>query len=67
MVHSADDGAVPVANTENYAKNLTDKGGDVTKIILPVGGHGFGFRTSGEISYWTGYLDVWLSANILKK
>ncbi|HLW06021.1 MAG TPA: alpha/beta hydrolase [Marinilabiliaceae bacterium] len=67
IVHSADDGAVPVANTEKYAKSLTDKGVGVTKIILPIGGHGFGFRTSGDIAYWTGYLDVWLKANVLKK
>ncbi|MCA1744789.1 MAG: alpha/beta hydrolase [Bacteroidales bacterium] len=65
ILHSADDGAVPVANTEQYAQNLTQKGVSVTKIILPVGGHGFGFRTSGEVAYWTGYLDIWLKNNIL--
>lgn len=65
ILHSADDGAVPVANTEQYAQNLTQKGVPVTKIILPVGGHGFGFRTSGEVAYWTGYLDIWLKNNIL--
>lgn len=65
MLHSADDGAVPVINTEQYAQNLTQKGVQVTKIILPVGGHGFGFRTSGEVAYWTAYLDIWLKNNIL--
>lgn len=50
MLHSADDGAVPVINTEQYAHNLTQKGVAVTKIILPVGGHGFGFRTTGHVA-----------------
>lgn len=65
ILHSADDGAVPVINTEQYAQNLTQKGVAVTKIILPVGGHGFGFRTSGAVAYWTAYLDIWLKNNIL--
>ena len=51
MLHSADDGAVPVINTEQYAQSLSKKGVAVTKIILPTGGHGFGFRTSGDVAY----------------
>ncbi len=65
MLHSADDGAVPVVNTDQYAQNLTQKGVPVTKIILPVGGHGYGFRSSGQVAYWTAYLDIWLKNNIL--
>jgi acetyl esterase/lipase len=67
MIHAFDDGAVPVANTEMYATNLAAKGVDVTKIIIPRGGHGFGFRTTGVAAYWTGYLETWLRANILGK
>jgi acetyl esterase/lipase len=65
LLHSADDGAVPVINTEQYAKTLIKKGVPVTMIILPRGGHGFGFRTSGVVAYWTDYLDIWLKNNIL--
>lgn len=67
MVHSSDDGGVPVANTENYANNLVKKGGNVTKIIVPIGGHGYGFRTTDKINYWTGYLETWLNANVINK
>ncbi|MGQ1945916.1 alpha/beta hydrolase [Geofilum sp. OHC36d9] len=67
MIHAFDDGSVPVANTEMYATNLAGKGVDVTKIIIPRGGHGFGFRTTGAAAYWTGYLETWLRANVLGK
>ena len=67
MIHAFDDGSVPVANTEMYATNLAGKGVDVTKIIIPKGGHGFGFRTTGVAACWTGYLETWLRANVLDK
>lgn len=67
LVHSADDKVVPVTNTESYANNLTSKGVNVTKIILPIGGHGYGFKTSEDVFYWTEYLAIWLNANILNK
>nr|WP_321407772.1 alpha/beta hydrolase [uncultured Carboxylicivirga sp.] len=66
MVHAIDDGAVPVENTDRYAKNLFNKGGDVTKVILPIGGHGFGFATDRPVAYWTQYLEVWLKTNVIK-
>ena len=66
MVHAINDGAVPVANSDRYANNLHAKGGSVTKIILPEGGHGFGFDPKRPVAYWTGYLKVWLKANIIK-
>ncbi len=64
LVHSLDDGAVPVENTDRYANNLFEKGGDVTKVILPIGGHGFGFDAKRPVAYWTQYLDVWLKTNV---
>lgn len=66
MVHAIDDGAVPVANTDRYASSLHQKGGVVTKVILPLGGHGFGFDPKRPVAYWTDYLDVWLKNNIIK-
>lgn len=64
MVHSLDDGAVPVVNTDVYANNLFKAGGKVTKVILPIGGHGFGFDPKRPVAYWTGYLETWLRANV---
>lgn len=67
ILHAADDRAVPVQNTEAYAGGLQKHGVPFTKIILPEGGHGFGFRTEGPAAYWTSYLDTWLKAFILTK
>jgi acetyl esterase/lipase len=64
MVHSLDDGAVPVGNTDVYANNLFKAGGKVTKVILPIGGHGFGFDPKRPVAFWTGYLDIWLKTNV---
>lgn len=64
LVHAIDDGLVPMKNSDVYADNLFAKGGKVTKVILPFGGHGFGFDTQRPIGYWTGYLKTWLNANV---
>ncbi|MBR8536468.1 alpha/beta hydrolase [Carboxylicivirga sediminis] len=66
LVHSLDDNAVPVENTYRYANNLFENGGDVTKVILPIGGHGFGFDAKRPVAYWTQYLGVWLKSNVMK-
>nr|WP_319400013.1 alpha/beta hydrolase [uncultured Carboxylicivirga sp.] len=66
MVHAINDGAVPVENSDRYAQNLFEKGGDVTKVILPTGGHGFGFAADRPVAYWTQYLEVWLKTKIIK-
>ena len=65
LIHAINDDAVPVQNSDLYAENLYEKGGDVTKIILPFGGHGFGFREEIPVSSWTNYLEVWLKTRIL--
>ena len=67
LIHAIDDTAVPLQNSDVYAANLFLKGGDVTKIVLPLGGHGFGFRTNTPISWWTNYLEVWLKTRILSE
>jgi acetyl esterase/lipase len=67
MVHALNDKAVPIENSNRYAQNLFEKGGDVTKIILPDGGHGFGFRDNSPVSWWTQYLEVWLRIKNLSK
>lgn len=60
MIHALDDKAVPVQNSDRYAQNLFEKGGDVTKLIIPAGAHGFGFRQNTPVSWWTQYLETWL-------
>lgn len=67
MVHALNDKAVPIENSDQYAQNLFEKGGDVTKVILPAGGHGFGFRDDSPVSWWTQYLEVWLRIKNLSK
>ncbi|MBN2165545.1 MAG: alpha/beta hydrolase [Marinilabiliaceae bacterium] len=66
MVHAIDDRAVPVENTDRYAVSIIKSGGDVTKVILPQGGHGFGFDSKRPVAYWTQYLEVWLKNHIIK-
>lgn len=67
MVHAINDKAVPVENSDRYAQTLFEKGGDVTKVILPAGGHGFGFREDTPVGWWTQYLEVWLRIKNLSK
>ncbi|SKB35171.1 alpha/beta hydrolase [Alkalitalea saponilacus] len=64
LVHSMDDRAVPLENSLRYADALSEKGVDVTQLILPFGGHGYGFRENSGVEYWIEYLDVWLKNKI---
>ncbi len=65
LVHSLDDTAVPSENSDRYAKSLSEVGVHVTKVILPIGGHGYGFDELRPVAYWTKYLDVWLKINVM--
>lgn len=67
VVHAIDDNAVPIRNSDLYAENLFKKGGDITKVTLPSGGHGFGFKINSPVGYWTEYLEVWLKTKKLSK
>jgi acetyl esterase/lipase len=64
IIHAIDDKSVVAQNSSIYAENLYKNGGDVTKIILPTGGHGFGYRDSSPVAYWTLYLETWLNSRI---
>ncbi len=65
LIHSLNDLAVPIKNSDIYAENLYKKGGDVTKIVLPYGGHGFGFKPDSQVSWWAKYLEIWIKTRII--
>jgi acetyl esterase/lipase len=64
LVHAIDDKAVPSQNSDYYCKALYKAGVQGTKVILPTGGHGFGFDPQRPIAYWTSYLETWLKVNV---
>lgn len=62
---SADDRAVPVANSLRYAEALSNHGVPFSLHVYPTGGHGWGFRDSFIYKrQWTGELEAWLRVRI---
>lgn len=62
---SADDRAVPVANSLRYAEALSKHGVPFSLHVYPTGGHGWGFRDNFIYKrQWTGELEAWLRARI---
>lgn len=61
IMHSSDDGAVPVANSVNYYMALVKNGVPASLHTYPIGGHGWGYG-EGFIykRQWTGELEKWL-------
>lgn len=58
---SADDKAVPVQNSLEYASALASAGVPVSLHVFPIGGHGWGFRDSFQYKQlWTSELAHWL-------
>lgn len=65
IMHSSDDGAVPVSNSVNYYLALVKNKVPATLHTYPVGGHGWGFRDSFKYKrQWTGELEKWLREEI---
>ena len=65
---SADDEAVPLANSLRYFDALTQSGVFSSMHIYPSGGHGWGFRDSFKYKReWTTELEDWLSKEIISK
>ena len=61
IMHSSDDGAVPVANSVNYYMALVKNKVSASLHTYPIGGHGWGFRDSFIYKrQWTGELEKWL-------
>ena len=59
IVHAADDGAVPVANSLNYASALSNYKVPVDLHIMAKGGHGFGLTNKTTEEYWFDRLATW--------
>lgn len=61
LAHCADDKAVRVNDSLDYAAQLAAAGVDVTLLVYPRGGHGWGFRNSFKYKpMWTAELENWL-------
>ncbi|ADQ79830.1 putative xylanase [Paludibacter propionicigenes WB4] len=61
IVHAKDDGAVPIANSENLLKALKAKNVPAELHTFDVGGHGFGMRKNGiPADNWPELLKTWL-------
>ncbi len=63
--HTAEDGAVPVANSLIYAKALTDNKVPVELHIYPFGGHGLSTadkHTCDEVTEIIAYNSIWLDS-----
>lgn len=61
ILHAEDDEGVAPQNTRAYAKALRKHDVEVKEIILPEGGHGFGFKKESPAFKWTEYLEEWLN------
>ncbi len=67
IMHSSDDGSVPVANSLNYYAALLKNKVPAALHIYPIGGHGWGFRDSFKYKrQWPGALEKWLREEILR-
>ena len=68
MVHARDDGAVPIANSENMLKSLQKNKVPAKLVIYDEGGHGFGMRKKGiPVENWPEELKSWLKERKLIK
>ncbi|HRZ98546.1 MAG TPA: alpha/beta hydrolase [Paludibacter sp.] len=66
MVHATDDGAVPIANSQQLLKALQDKKVSAELQIFEKGGHGFGMRKKGiPADNWPELLKKWLKTQKL--
>jgi acetyl esterase/lipase len=59
LVHAADDKAVPVSNSLNYAAELANKNIPVDLHVMAKGGHGFGLKNKTTEEYWFDRLATW--------
>jgi dipeptidyl aminopeptidase/acylaminoacyl peptidase len=59
LVHAADDKAVPLANSLNYAAALTNFNIPVDLHVMAKGGHGFGLKNETTEEYWFDRLATW--------
>jgi len=60
IVHAADDGAVPLRNSLEFAARCSENGVPVTCHVFAEGGHGFGLKGRGDSADWPLLLEKWL-------
>jgi acetyl esterase/lipase len=61
IVHSIDDGAVPVANAQRYYEACRAHDVPVEMHLYETGGHGYGmWATEGSVAAWPAVLEGWL-------
>ena len=61
IAHSKDDPTVPIRDSEIYVEQLQKNGVAVKFLVLPDGGHGWGFKDSfAHKQEWTSALAEWL-------
>lgn len=65
IVHSADDGAVPVGNSIKYYEALLKNGILSEMLLYPNGGHGYGMNNKTTKDKWMDNLKTWMEANKL--
>lgn len=64
LLHSGDDGAVPVANSLRYYAACVEMGVPAEMHVFPTGGHGFGmFRGDRPVDQWPNLLKAWMVSN----
>lgn len=68
IVHAKDDGAVPIANSENLLKALQANKVSAELQVYDIGGHGFGMRKKNiPADNWSEVLKAWLiKQNLIK-
>ncbi|MFW5754405.1 MAG: alpha/beta hydrolase [Marinilabiliaceae bacterium] len=64
ILHAGDDEGVHPRNTRVYAEALRKHDVEVEEIILPAGGHGFGFKKESPAFVWTDQLETWLKETL---
>lgn len=60
LIHAADDGAVPVRNSTEFAAACAEKKVPVVLQVTSEGGHGFGLSGRGDSANWPVLLERWL-------
>ena len=60
LVHAKDDGAVPVANSTTYFKELQLNKVPAEIYLYEKGGHGFGMKNPTSEVYWPNLLKQWM-------
>ena len=63
IVHSADDGAVPLRNGTDFAASCADNKVPIVCHFYARGGHGYGLAGRGDSAGWTARLEDWMKEN----